>query len=95
MIPGSVEKITDTKAQEIIPMWIGDEIFFLSDRDRIMNLFVYNTISGKTEKVTNFDTYDIKFPSCSRDHIVFENGGFIYKMDAKTRKPEKVTYLYS
>jgi len=87
---GSVEKITDTKAQEIIPMWIGDEIFFLSDRDRIMNLFVYNTISRKTEKVTNFDNYDIKFPSCSRAHIVFENGGFIYKMDVKTRKPEKV-----
>ena len=26
------EKITDNPAQDIIPMWIGDEIFFLSDR---------------------------------------------------------------
>jgi len=88
---GNVEKITDTKAQDIEPMWIGDEIFFLSDRDRIMNLFVYNTVTRQSEKVTNFDTYDIKFPSCSKDHIVFENGGYIYKMNAKTRKPEKVT----
>lgn len=88
---GNVQKITDTKAQEIFPMWIDDEIFFLSDRDRIMNLFVFNTISGKTEKVTNFDKYDIKFPSCSKDQIVFENGGYIYRMNAKTRKPEKVT----
>ena len=88
---GKVEKINDTKAQEIFPMWIGNEIFFLSDRDRIMNLFVYNTVTRNTEKVTNFDTYDIKFPSCNNDQIVFENGGYIYKMDAKTRKPEKVT----
>lgn len=87
---GNVEKITDTKAQEIFPMWIENEIFFLSDRDRIMNLFVYNTVTKITEKVTNFDTYDIKFPSCNKDQIVFENGGYIYKMDAKTRKPEKV-----
>jgi tricorn protease len=92
---GSVEKITDNKSQDIIPMWIGDEIFFLSDRDRIMNLFVYNTITRKTEKVTNFDTYDIKFPSCSKDQIVFENGGFIYKMNAKARKPEKVNIYIS
>jgi tricorn protease len=87
---GNIEKITDNKAQDIFPMWIGDDIFFLSDRDRIMNMFVYNTVSKKTEKVTNFDNYDIKFPSASKDLIVFENGGFIYKMDAKTRKPEKV-----
>lgn len=88
---GKVEKITDTKAQEIFPMWIEDEIFFLSDRDRIMNLFVYNTVTKKTDKITSFDKYDIKFPSCSKDQIVFENGGYIYKMDSKTRKPEKVT----
>ncbi len=88
---GTVEKITDTKAQDIIPMWIGDEIFFLSDRDRTMNLFVYNTASGKTEKVTSYDDYDIKFPSNSKDHIVFEKGGFIYKMDVRSRKIDKLT----
>ena len=86
----NVEKITDNKAQDIFPMWIGDEIFFLSDRDRIMNMFIYNTVTGATEKVTNFDTYDIKFPSADKTHIVFENGGSIYKMEAKTRKVEKV-----
>ncbi len=88
---GNVDKITDTRAQEICPMWIGEDIFFLSDRDRTMNLFVYNTLTKETGKVTNFDTYDIKFPSCNGDQIVFENGGYIYKMDTRTRKPEKVT----
>jgi tricorn protease len=87
---GNVEKITDNINQDIFPMWIGDEIFYLSDRDRIMNMFVYNTLSKKTEKVTSFDTYDIKFPSRSKEAIVFENGGFIYKFDLKTRKQEKV-----
>ena len=44
----TVENITDNPAQDIIPMWIGDEIFFLSDRDRTMNLFVYNTKTKQT-----------------------------------------------
>ncbi len=86
---------TNNPAQDIIPMWIGDEIFFLSDRDRTMNLFVYNTLTGETGKVTAFTDYDIKFPSCHGTTIVFENGGYIYKFDAKTRRYDKVSIALS
>lgn len=86
-----VENITKNDAQDIFPMWIGDEIFFASDRDNTMNLFAYNTKTGQTEKVTDFKDFDIKFPSSNGNVIVFENGGFIYKFDPKTRKSEKIT----
>lgn len=86
----AIKNITNNDSQDIIPMWIGDEIFFLSDRDRTMNLFVYNTKSGETQKVTNFTEYDIKFPSNSSSTIVFENGGCIYKFDVKTRSAVKI-----
>ena len=86
----SVENITNNEAQDIFPMWIGDEIYFLSDRDYTMNLFVYNTKTKQTSKVTNFTEYDVKFPSSFGNTIVFENGGYIYKMDAVSKKPEKV-----
>lgn len=87
----NVTNITNNDAQDIIPMWIGDEIFFLSDRDRTMNLFVYNKVTKATTKVTNFTDYDIKFPSAHGNTIVFEQGGVIYKLDAKTKVPEKLT----
>ena len=58
-----VENITDNVAQDIMPMWIGEEIFFISDRDKTMNIFVYNTRTKATEKVTNYTDYDVKFPS--------------------------------
>ena len=85
-----VENITNNEAQDIFPMWIGDEIYYLSDRDRTMNLFVYHTKTKETKKVTNFTEYDIKFPSCHGDWIVFENGGYIYKLKAGNNQPEKV-----
>ncbi|MDE7471405.1 MAG: protease, partial [Paramuribaculum sp.] len=87
---GSVTNITDNPAQDIVPMWIGDEIFFISDRDMTMNLFAYNTATGKTEKVTDFTEYDIKFPSSDGHTIVFENGGYIYRFDPATRKAQQV-----
>ncbi len=86
----TVTNITENKAQDIMPMWIGDEIFYISDRDRTMNLFVYNTNSKETSKVTNFTEYDIKFPSANGNTIVFENGGYIYKLDATSKKAEKI-----
>ncbi len=88
---GTVEKITDNEVQDIIPMWVGDNIYFLSDRDRTMNLFVYHTGTKATEKLTDFDNYDIKFPTADDSNIVFENGGYIYKYDIAAGKAEKVS----
>ena len=86
-----VENVTNNVSQDIFPMWIGEEIFFISDRDRTMNLFVYNTSTKKTEKVTNYTDYDIKFPSTNGEVIVYEQGGYIFKFDPRTRKAEKIT----
>lgn len=87
----SVTNVTDNPAQDIFPMWIGDEIFFLSDRDKTMNVFVYNTTSKTTEKVTNFTDYDVKFPSTNGSMIVFENAGYIYRLDPASRQYSKIS----
>ncbi|HOK37405.1 MAG TPA: PDZ domain-containing protein [Bacteroidales bacterium] len=82
----SFENITENPAQDIFPMWYNDKIYFISDRDRIMNLFVYDTKTKETKKLTNFTRYDIKFPSLGTDKIIFENGGYIYYYDLKESK---------
>ncbi len=86
-----VDNVTNNPAQDIFPMWIGEEIFFLSDRDHTMNIFVYNTRTGQTEKVTDYTEYDVKFPSSNGTLIVYENGGYLYKLDPKTRQTQKIT----
>ncbi len=86
-----VTNVTNNKAQDIYPMWYGKEIYFLSDRDRIMNLFVYNTETKEIKKLTEFTDYDIKFPSLGDNAIVFEKGGFIYIYDLVSKSVSKVT----
>ena len=86
----SVTRITDNPAQDIMPMWIGDEIYFISDRDHWMNVFVYNTKTQATTKVTDFREYDVKFPSTNGKLIVFENGGYLYKLDPATKQATKI-----
>lgn len=84
------ENITNNLAQDIFPMWKGDVVYFLSDRDRRMNLFSYDLKTKETKKLTTFDDYDIKFPSMSDYGIIFENGGFVYVFDYATQKAEKI-----
>ncbi len=85
------ENITNNVAQDIFPMWKGDFIYFLSDRDRRMNLFSYNINTKETKKLTDFKDYDIKFPSLGQNEIVFENGGYIYYYDIISGKSDKIT----
>ena len=85
-----VTNVTNNVGQDIIPMWIGDEIYYISDRDKTMNIFVYNTVTGATSKVTNYTDYDVKFPSCGGGLIVFEKGGYLYKLDPATKQVNQI-----
>src|SRR5262245_24229521 len=74
------ENITRNPASDIIPMWSGNKIYFLSDRDnnKRMNLYVYDLEDRSTRRLTQFSDFDIKFPSLGKSAIVFENGGYLY-----------------
>jgi len=85
-----VDRITECDAQDIFPMWVGNEIYFASDRDMTMNIFAYDTKTKATTKVTSFDDYDVKFPSTNGKLIVFEKGGYLYKLDPATKQAEQL-----
>jgi tricorn protease len=52
--------ITDNPAQDIIPMWAGNKIYFISDRYEIMNLFSYDLETGETTQHTEFTDFDME-----------------------------------
>jgi tricorn protease len=82
--------VTNSPGQDIIPMWSGNRIYFASDRDSRMNLFVYDLGMKQTKKLTNFTEFDVKFPSLGDNALVFENGGHIYTLDLATEEVKKV-----
>lgn len=92
-----IQNITGNPAQDIIPMWSGENIYFLSDRDeeKKMNLYVYNLQSQETRKLTDFKEFDIKFPSLGPKAIIFENSGFLYRFDLAKAEAQKVPVLIS
>jgi len=86
------EALCTTGDQEIEPMWHGNKIYFLSDREpsKRMNLYVMNLANKETKKLTDFKDFDIKFPSLGDAAIVFEQAGWIWKLDLATTKVDKI-----
>lgn len=86
------EKITNHNRQDIIPMWSADgkKIYYISDRDDVMNLYVYDLESKKNSQLTTYKDYDIKFPALGGEQIVYEHGGDLYRFDTKTGKITKI-----
>jgi tricorn protease len=86
----TTEKITDWLGTDNQPTWVGDKIYFTSDRTGTLNLYSYDLTSKQTTAVSDYDNYDVLWPSASEDKIVYENGGYIYKYDPSINKNEKV-----
>jgi len=85
------EKLTDWQGTDNMPMWAGNKIYFNSDRTGTLNLYVYEIDNKQTRQVTIFDEFDVRWPSLGPDHIVFENGGFLYLLDLGTEQYDKVS----
>lgn len=83
-------KVTDYERTDRVPMWIGDKIYFSSDRDRVLNIYSYDTKSGDIEQLTKHTEYDVRRPSMGGNSIVYELGGELWLLDAAARETRKV-----
>jgi tricorn protease len=88
----SAENITNNIANDEFPMWTGNKIYFLSDRgdNKRNNIWSYDISSKQSKQITDFDEFDIHFPSIGSNEIVFEAGGLLYLLDLSTEKYHEV-----
>lgn len=83
-------KLPWTDSNDSDPMWIGDTIYFVSDRNFTANLFAYRTADGQLDQLTHHDDYDVMNASAGPDAIVYEQAGFIHLLDARNGKAHRL-----
>jgi tricorn protease len=84
------ENITNFNGTDRMPMWIGELVCFVSDRDKFLNIYAYNTRSKEIKKLTDHKDYDILRASARRDKIVYEKGGMVWLLDLNTGKSGEI-----
>jgi tricorn protease len=88
----AAKRITEGPRATRDAMWVGDTIFFNSDRDGHFNLYAYTTSNGKTARVTSNESWDVRWPSSDNENqIVYELNGELVVMDARSRKSTPIS----
>ena len=90
LVANTAQRLTDNPATDNQPTWIGDTIYFTSDRNYTMNLFAMPASGGEARQVTHFTEFDLLWPSAGKNAIVFENGGAIWRFDAQSAQAVEV-----
>ncbi|MEE4215926.1 MAG: protease, partial [Bacteroidales bacterium] len=89
----SVEKLPqpEGRCNDTDPMWIGNKVYFRSDRNGEFNLFSYDTDTKDIEQLTFFTDFPIIKASHGKGQIIFEQGGYLHHYNVNTQSPEKIT----
>lgn len=87
-----VRRITTSLWTERDPMWIGNSVYFSSDKNGNLNLYRYEPESSKVTQVTFFDNIDVRWPSTDgRNRIIYESGGELHVFDVSKNHSRKLS----
>ena len=81
----------DGGCNDIEPMWIGDMIYFLSDRNGEFNLFSYNTSNDEVKQLSSYEDFPIVWASHHGSKIIFEQAGYLHTFDTGSASASKLT----
>ena len=80
-----------TDSKDVDPAWLGDTVYFISDRDGIANVWSYDTNTKALTQRTKFIDYDVKSLDAGGGAVIFEQSGYLHVYDPKTNKTEQLT----
>lgn len=91
----SVEMLPRENSNDFNPLWSGDTIYFLSDREGPVTLFAYDMRSRAVRRVIENTGLDFKSASLGTDAIVLEQFGALHVLDLKTQRTARVNVRVS
>ncbi len=80
------EEIPHENASDTFPCWIGDTVYFISDRCGVMNLFGYDAGTRAVTQLTHHDDFDIRSLTAGDGLLAYEQGGRIHLFDPDKKK---------
>ena len=87
-----VKRIAPGKRSERDPMWIGDRIYFTSDRDGTLNLYACKLDSDEPRQITHSTKWDVRWPSSdNKSRIVYELNGELQVFDTASGEDRRIS----
>ena len=79
------------RSNDVDPTWIGDVLYFRSDRNGEFNLFSFDTRSKTIKQLTNHDDFPVLAVSAGGGKVIYEQAGYLHVLDSTTGQHAKLT----
>ncbi len=86
----AIERVPRDNSNDWDPVWLGDTVYFLSDRNGTMNIFSYRPGTGEVEQVTHCRDFDVKALDGTGSALVYEQAGYLHLYDLETRTSKQL-----
>ncbi|MCX6566468.1 MAG: PDZ domain-containing protein [Candidatus Aminicenantes bacterium] len=84
------EKLPWDGSNDNSPVWLGNTVYFLSDRDYAMNVWDYDLSTKSVRQLTHFSDYDAKQIAGHKGTLVIEQGGCLHTLDIASGELKKL-----
>jgi tricorn protease len=82
--------LPNERTMDIDPVWVGETIYFLSDRDWATNVWSFDTRNSQLKQLTRFRDADVKNLDARDNALVFEQDGYLWLMEPIGSTPKKL-----
>jgi tricorn protease len=86
----SVVRVPRNDSNDDDPMWVGDTVYFLSDRDGPVTLFAYDVRSRRVSRLLPSQGFDITSASAGAGAIVYAKFDSLHVYDLATHESHEV-----
>ncbi len=84
-----------TGERHLDPVWIGDDIYYLSERDYANNIWKFSPKTGEEKQITFHKKFDVKSLDSDSKQIVYEQGGHLHTLNVNNNKYKKLNIKIS
>jgi len=81
----------DSRSNDVDAMWIGDTVYFRSDRDGEFNLYAYDSGAKQVRRLTDHQDFPVLNASAGAGRIVYEQAGYLHVFDPAAGTSRKLT----
>ncbi len=86
----AVKLTRDHLGQSFNPMWYEGRVYFITDRDGIMNIWSINENGGDLKQHTQHDEFDIRYANVHEGRIVYQHAADLWLLDIASGNYHKI-----
>jgi tricorn protease len=78
------------RSNDTDPVWLGQRVYFRSDRNGEFNVYAYDVATGRIDPLTRHEDHPVVALSGGGGTLIYEQAGYLHLLDPATASPHRL-----